>query len=63
MLFKIHVYDENAKPLFQYESNVIPIKDDTYAQPCGIDGHYTVTKRILHTNLPNVISIWVIKTK
>lgn len=60
-MFKIHAYTEEAKALFTYESNILPMVGDKYANPDGTDNHYEVVKRLLHIgdSMTNVISIWV----
>lgn len=65
LMYNIHVYSEGAIKLFEYNSDVIPVKDDVYAATDESKKHYTVTKRLLHTspNMPNVISLWVRETR
>lgn len=48
-MYKIYCYTENAVKLFNYTSDVIPMIGDCYSNPCGIDGNYDVTRRLLHT--------------
>lgn len=60
-MYKIHVYTENSAKLFTYDSNVLPMVGDVYAEPPECEGHFVVTNRILHTSIHmmNAITIWV----
>lgn len=64
-MYTIYVHDEiTANKLFDYNSHVLPMIGDVYADPDKTTNHYQVTKRLLHTTteLAHVISIWVKKT-
>lgn len=60
-MFSIHCYTENADKLFEYKSNIIPNVGDHYSCPCGLDGHFEVVTRILHTapGHTEFISLWL----
>lgn len=64
-MFKIHVQNGNsAVELFNYESNVLPMVGDVYADPDKSGNHYVVIKRLLFTSqgMSNIIAVWVNKT-
>lgn len=64
-MLKIYVHDDHlAHLLFTYESEILPMVGDVYANPDNSGNHYQITKRLLHANkeMNNVISVWVKKT-
>jgi hypothetical protein len=62
-MYNIYVYDSDSNKLFNYESQIVPQKGDTYADPTNCPGLWKVTQRVLHTtpDCSNVITIRVKK--